>query len=395
MRAAIFMTGPRRAFTLVELMVTVLIGVVVLMGVYAMHSVSVDAYRVQDQASTTVAQLRLGLHQLRAELRSVGFNAPASGSPAFEPWVTVINGFSDLAGIVIERDAPLPVANPTHNTHIEPVRIRLLGDFESQRLYRTREIQGSRVYLDTVLVPSGALTEAEFARVFVGGLNYLGTGANVNLLRLEIQTARRREVVGQIVGANWNAGIPYVDLNGAVPNPDGALGLGTGHEVTVLTYVRYRVRKSTGRDLASLKYDLVRERINPLTGAGIAGSLVIVAEYVVDFQVYDLCVNTTPMNPNTGDALPVALACYQTLEAFELVRDIGPGATNQTSLLRSLALKLSARSAYEDPTISFAPRPTRDEPLRAFELDPNLDGAARVYEAASVVALTSVQSRRL
>ncbi len=61
---------------------------------------------------------------------------------------------------------------------------------------------------------------------------------------------------------------------------------------------------------------------------------------------------------------------------------------------RSLTFKRAVRAPYEDSVVTFAPRPEVDGPLRAYELDPNLIGAARVVETAATVFLTGIQARR-
>ena len=66
------MTTPshsRRGFTLLELMVSVLVGAIVIMGVYSIYGVATRGYRIQDQALQAMSNLRTGLHQLRADLR--------------------------------------------------------------------------------------------------------------------------------------------------------------------------------------------------------------------------------------------------------------------------------------------------------------------------------------
>ena len=78
----------RRGFTLVELMITVLLSAIVVGGVYGMYAVSVRTYRTQDHAMEAQSNLRRALHQLRIDLRSAAFNAPAQSNE--EPWVEAV-----------------------------------------------------------------------------------------------------------------------------------------------------------------------------------------------------------------------------------------------------------------------------------------------------------------
>ena len=87
--------------------------------------------------------------------------------------------------------------------------------------------------------------------------------------------------------------------------------------------------------------------------------------------------------------------CFTTLEALKSAGfSLEDDNTNDSHMLRALTVKMSARTPFEDPDIPFAPRLDRDSPLRTFELEPDLQGAARVFELAAMVTLTSVQSRR-
>ena len=80
-------TTPRRVsgFTLVELMVTILVGSIVIAGVYSIYTESMRGYRVQNHALEGLGQLRMAVRQLRADLRSAGFNSPAQSNQ--ENWV--------------------------------------------------------------------------------------------------------------------------------------------------------------------------------------------------------------------------------------------------------------------------------------------------------------------
>ncbi|MDP6946068.1 MAG: hypothetical protein QF464_18105, partial [Myxococcota bacterium] len=87
--------------------------------------------------------------------------------------------------------------------------------------------------------------------------------------------------------------------------------------------------------------------------------------------------------------------CFANMDALDGGgRSLAANSGNESHLLRSLTVKLAARTPYEDPDIPFAPREAINEPLRAYELDPELPGAARVFELASMTTLTSIQSRR-
>lgn len=357
-------------------MIAVLIGAFVIMAIYAMYSISIRGYRVQDQGMEATAQLRTALTQLRADLRSAAFNAPAQSDK--EPWVFVLGG-APLYGVIVEVDPNVPVANIGQNNNIRPQRITLTGDFESHQTYQAARITGQTVTL--AWTPAHG-NQTDFERIFV----------NSNQLRIEPYGVARQEQYVAITSSDFNGGSnPTI----TVANPVQSIsGFGSGSEVTVISTIRYRLIRDTRRNDESVKYDLVREKINAL-GGPVPGSWLVIAEYIVDLQVYDFCFNSSAPQAGTMEQLPIQLVCYPTIEQL----DAGPHSlnnddTNDAHQLRALSVKLSARTIFEDPDIPFASRPTIDEPLRTYDLDPELSGAARVYEAPFTVFMTSLQARR-
>ena len=373
-------SGDRRGFTLIELMVAVLVGSIVVAGIYLLYNQSVRAYRVQDQSLDAIGQLRAAMHQMRTDLRSAGYNAPCQTD--MEAWVTTPPGMV-LSAVAVETDPDLPVMLPGVNTSIAPQQVRILGDFWSHRTYTTEAVSGQTVTLRWG--PEDG-DENEFNRIFNAR----------RLLRIETYGVIREEQLIPISTADFSGGFnPTITLSNAV---QGIGGFGTGNEVSVVGYIRYRLKRDTRRDSESLKVDLVREELRP-NGTLAEGSALIIAENVVDLQVYDVCMNTNTPEPGTMIQLPivpgVSLKCFSTLNTLDAAgRSLAPNSGNESHLLRSLSIKLAARTPYEDPDIPFAPRDTIDQPLRAYELDIDLPGAARVFELAAMTTLTSIQTRR-
>ena len=363
-------------FTLIELMIAVLVGAFVIMALYAMYSISVRTYRVQDQALEAMSQLRAGTAQLRADLRSAAFNAP--GQSEKEPWAFVLGGVP-LYAVVVDVDPEVPVSEIGANDNISPQRITLTGDFDSHQLFQATMIAGQEVTLQWG--PENG-TKADFERIFV----------NSNQLRIETYGSARQEQYIPIVSANYNGGVnPKITVQDAVQNVS---GFGSGSEVSVVSTVRYRLERDTKRSDESVKYDLIREKIDPM-GQPVKGSWLVVAEYVVDMQVYDLCFNEAEPAAGTMEQLPISLVCYPTLEKLESsFHSLANNSNNTAHQLRSMSVKLATRTAFEDQDITFAPRESINQPLRTYELDPSLTGAARVYEAPFTVFMTSIQARR-
>ncbi|MBD88817.1 MAG: hypothetical protein CL940_00575 [Deltaproteobacteria bacterium] len=374
MRATI--TRRVRGFTLVELMVTILVGSIVIAGVYSIYTESMRGYRVQNHALEGLGQLRMAIRQLRADLRSAGFNSPAQSNQ--ENWVDTPVGVV-LSAVAIDVDPDPQVPNPSVNQNIQPQRLRLLGDFFAHKTYTSEMVSGTTVTLPWTPADGD---EAAFNRVF----------NNKRLLRIETYGVARREQIIPIQSASFNGGLlPTITLQEPAT---GITGFGGGHEVSVLGYVRYRLKRDMRRDTESTKWDLVREELDG-TGKVVSGTALIIAEYVIDLQIYDICLNVTSPESGTMRQVPVAIQCFPNLASLAASPyTLEPSASNVSHLLRGLTVKVSTRAPFEDEDLQFAPRGATDAPLYAFDVDPEMKGAARVYEMASTVTLMSVQARR-
>lgn len=371
----------RRGFTLIELMITILLSAIVVGGVYAMYTVSVQAYRTQDHAIEAQSNLRRGLAQLRIDLRSAAFNAPANSDA--EPWVEVVGITDILTAVQVEVDPNTPVHEDGINDAIAPQMLTLLGSYDSQLVFRTLRIDNDKV---TIEWDQTEWRQADFDRVF---------NTN-NLARLEFYGAAKNEQfipIASVEAFDPSSATQTFTLASA-PQDIEKLGLGAGHEVSIAGYVRYRLQQDTKRDADSAKYDLIRERLDP-RGNAVAGSWLTIAEYVVDLQFYDLCYNEAAPISETTLTNTVTLQCYPTLAGAQAGgQGLDPGVNNASPRLRSLKVKLATRSPFEDPNMPFSARANVDVPLRAYEVTPEIFGAARVFEATATVFMTSLQARR-
>lgn len=376
-----------RGFNLVELMVAVVIASVVMLGVYSMYTSSVRGYRVQGQQLDALGQLRMAMRQVRADLRSAGYNAP--GQSNAETWVETPPGLV-VSAISVEVDPEAPVIAMHQNKHIKPQRLRILGDFFSHRTYTVEQAAGQTVTLRWDEAKDGSLHE--FNRIF----------SDRRMLRVETFGEARREQVIPIASANFNGGFsPSITLTDPLQNMN---GFGTGSEASVLGYVRYRLKRDTRRDADGGKIDLIREELTP-KGAPIAGSALIIAEYVVDLQAHDMCFNVTKPEEGTMRQTPVKIRCIENLDTLTSFEGFYAGFfgsslslraddSNQSHLLRAITIRVSTRTPFEDEDVPFVSRKTADEPMHTYDVDPEMDGAARVSELAAMVTLTSIQARR-
>lgn len=384
------MTRPTPAspgFTLIELMVAVLVGSIVVAGIYMMYTISAGGYRIQNQTLDALGNLRTAAHQLRADLRSAGFNSP--GNSLEEPWV-VTSPATTLTAIAVEEDGSADTVHlPALNDNIQPLTLRILGDFWAHRAYRSATITSAATSVVTLEWAEGSPPSddvhgdaTEFDRIFTTS----------RFLRVEPYGVARAEYIFPIIGTAYDPIAPTITVNGSI----NVKGFGAGAEVTVLGYVRYRIAHADQYDPNSAKYDLVREEVDPTTNIGF--NPLTIAEYIVDFQLYDFVFNVRAFN-DLGASMrqtPVLLSARKTIGEFATgsVVSLAPDNTNSSHLLRALTVKIAARTPNEDPDVTFVPRPAIDQPLHAYELDPALPGAARVFEMASTSVLTAIQARR-
>jgi hypothetical protein len=144
----------------------------------------------------------------------------------------------------------------------------------------------------------------------------------------------------------------------------GVMLLGRGHRVNVLSYIDYRVVRSTGalgRDATDgRKSDLERRELGANGTAPVAGSERVLAEYVVDFQVGYL------VDDEVAPTAPPRLR--------ELTFDESAAWANPERI-RGLKFRLSTRTREEDPQFPWS---DPGDPLVRFKVDPRTESAARV-----------------
>ncbi|MFH1531605.1 MAG: prepilin-type N-terminal cleavage/methylation domain-containing protein [Pseudomonadota bacterium] len=391
-----------RGLTLVEVLVTVVLTSIMVVGVYMIYSKSVLAFRVENQVMTMQDRLRFGLEHLKRDIRRAGFLATPNSmvdsnicpAPAFHLRAVTITG------------ADGDVAEDGENDNISPSSITLFGDFFSGQVYRTTGVNGNLVYLEASAA-NFPTNELEFQRIFCGA------SCNAPNRYLRIVTRDQFEVMLQITGVEFDNAVPsnlsarpYIELNQTVPrvgggNLCGITGLGEGLEVNVAGFVRYRIafdtRPNAPTDTGSsggnpLKTDLIREELDVDGATEMAGTQLVVADYAVDLQFYDFGFDTS------------GAATLPQMAYFPLVTDVLSGAnagvlntsanaTPQT--LRALTLKLTLRADAEDPSHPFDPRAGPYTPIDSYEILPDLQGSCRTLSLACKVGLTSLLARNL
>jgi len=382
----------RRGFTLVELMVALAVGAIVMAGVYIIFQRSSSAFRAQMQAQRMNDHLRGALAHLKADLKKAAFLATPNS--AVDPNVCPLD--EPLQGLALELsqlgsgDEYDPVANLLNNTNVQPLAITLLGPYQTTRVFRTAGVVGNQVTLltaDSLEVRANYPgSQAEFDALFKAG----------RLLKLVNQD--QREMYVTITGADFGTGAITVDpgLQPATANNScGYQADGSRMEVVLLSFVRYRVGRDVRDGAPREKTDLIREELR-LSGHDLLrvdGSPLHVAEYVVDLMLYDFVFDQgTPGAPS--------LQHVATYDQGNVLNGDGSGRLERSAgatpeKLRFVTVKVSTRTPDEDPGTAFFPRRQLFAPLRLYDANRLMNGAASVESLASRVELTTFRQRGL
>lgn len=379
--------------TLIELMVALGIGVTILASVYSLYQASANAYRVQSEVANTEGQLRLALQHLRRDAHRAGFRATAHSTSELGRaklcWVPpgdVYRAFS------IERNTGF-VAESGTNANIAPSAVTFFGDYfmpDGNVLEVYRPAGDNRTLR---IVPSSMpqnWTEQEFERIFRPTIRYL-------------------HVVNQADNQEWIARVQSVQFETLTIQLTSAPGEGSVCQrqgvgpvfVNPVGWIRYRLAADTtsaelfGGDSAARlmgKTDLIREEVDA-NGTPVNGTQLVIAEYVVDLQVYDAIMNIGLIGAAEAyDVLNTVDEMVGIGNASGLLAPLGNTAVPQD--LRFATFKVSVRTAEEDRDLTFLPRGSAYGPIRYFDIDPTTDGSARVVSQAVRAEFRNIAIRR-
>lgn len=375
-----------RGYTLMELVISAMIALLVIAGLYVVYAGHSRVFRGQQMVSQAQVTARFAMDIVRNDLSRAGFMGVAdTQDPATsqklcrQPAVGRIQAIqlTHNSGAVVNAsknvtDGSDPLLRPSQ----APDQLDLIGNYTDSESYWVERISGTTVTLQDNTAydttdPFPA-TPAEFNDVF----NPTGKAGSV-LARIRHQDKVHLSVVN---GAAYAAKtVTITDAPGCLP------GLWDGAEFNVVNWVRYRVvnavlTKAESDILAGSvplqnRLDLVREEINWNTGAPV--STQVVAENVVDFQVWFLFDQQEA--PPTGPAIrqgTVAFPDNVTGNAPCGTGVIGVANACSATNIYGAVVRISVRTPREDPNFHM-PRGVIN-PLYWYEVNPNSIGAARV-----------------
>jgi len=380
--------GRVRGFTLFELLVAVLVAAVLIAIIYAIYISASKTFRVQNMAMEMQAQARFGLEHLRRDFGNAGFLATPNSAidqAICEQPITA------LKAITATRSPGSLIPNPAVNKNFKPLEFRLFGDYAGGgRVLFTKSVIGNTITLDPdfkLATSPTFVSQADFEDMFkADGSRYA-----------RLVDKDQYSIIRPISASSFDTGTITLSAPG-IPTKDpgdvcGVSGFGEGLEVNSTHFIRYRLVRDTRANAPPNKTDLIREQLRNDGITPVQSSQLGIAEYVVDLGGYDFAFDTDA----TG--LAPVLTFTPTNDLGAIVNDGGVGllgATSTTSQdLRFVTLKITVRTASEDPELTHRQRTSLSGPIHTFDVEQGLEGASRTMTMTSKVMMTTLAVRNV
>jgi hypothetical protein len=412
-------------------MVAIFVGAVVIAGIYIIFANSQKIFHQEARIAQAQLSARVGLELLKNDVRRAGYMSSPNPDLGRDPLVCHNEGVSDIRlhpvrhidGIPGQawdiNGGPVTLPYTSHNTNIAPDAVILVGNYTNAQTYlaETIDTTAGRIKLQRIdsrplpgsdELPDGSTdddntdaSDEEFERLFptTAFVRVVNRHGRMSFARITgVTNAASRTVT---VAAN---ALQRVDQSIQC----GIEGYGEGSEVNVVNAILYRLELDQGPDARDgadpsrpfKKFDLVRwlldQDLNP-----IPGTREVVIEHVVDFQLWyrqDDPTGATGSGPNIDldwqpqlpedDVIVIGLPAGTTPPPLDGTQNASP------ENLRSAILKISVRTAEEDPEFPFIARAPGAQ-LHRYELNPNVEGAAHVRTLVTEVQLPNIAFRNL
>lgn len=425
-------TRSEAGFTLIELMVAIFVGAIVIVGVFVIFANSQKIFHQEAKISQAQLSARVGMELLKNDLRRAGYMSSPNPDQGRDPLVCHNEGIVDMRlhpvrhidgipGQMLDiNGAPVPVPYSTRNTNISPDSVILVGNYTNAQTYLAQTIDtvagtiklqrlDTRPLPGSDTLPDGGTdddnepaSDEEFQRLF----------PTTSFVR--VVNRHGRMSFARITGTSSAADRTISVSAGALQRVSTAIqcgieGYGEGSEINVVNAIMYRVERDEGPDARDpadsaqplKKFDLVRwlldQDMNP-----IPGTREVVMEYVVDFQIWyrqDDPVGATGEQPHIDmqwqSDLPDDDVIVINIPAGTSPPPLDGSVNSSPENLRSAIIKISVRTAAEDPEFPFLMRTSSDQPLHRFELNPNVQGAAHIRTLVTEVQLPNIAFRNL
>lgn len=396
-------------YTLVELLVAILLTSIVVTALYAVSSSATETFNQQQRTAEMQLRLRFAMEQIRADVSRAGYMGTPNSVTDPRVCPRPATGYQ---GLEIARTTPNPTVLPSENLYIEPVTLRLTGNYVSGDEYTVAGVSGQNIALQNQSPQWTRIqSQGEFDRIF-------GTAAAPRLLRIMSTTGQMQFAVS--TGGTWvsssAAGLPGLTLTstplvqgaGASASSAGAgcglSGLGVGATVAPISMVEYNIGSLATRltelypvdtavraaktDLIRREYDLRPSPVEIETAARLVG------EYAVDFDAsvaYDL---GNPANTIVAQPSMRTLAFGDPTIATLVGSVASGGGVARPQQVRSVIVRLSIRDRDQEPSFGWVQRGSTSA-LTRFRVFANRIGAARVRSLVTEIAVPNLAIRNL
>ncbi len=397
----------QRGFTLIELTVALIAGLIVALGIVGLSQATTRTFHEEMRSSAAEANLRTAVDRLRADLARAGYMS--TSNIATDPMIAKLPGAANpspaaMAGLrrlasvhlfqggsVTTNGIPLSLVNAVNPDAIEiGGNITSTDQFEVQLIEPTGGAGGcARIIMSPVspsmyrVIGSGVQAAQELNNIFQPS-----PVAMQSIVRLVDDTGRAQYLATcpgltptGILGAGVNQQ-PYVDIDPTTPiltaqqtkTVGGISGYASGRaQVNPVQIVRWEIMTAAtepAQYIASplgaqplnpavqdpLKYDLVRSYVDAQTGNPVPATRELVAEYAVDLS-FAFSVDTgTYLLPQIvtipfDDATNAKWAQDVSIQPLPTVQD--------PQRIRSVRVRLVTRTAQGDRVLSVpVPNPT-------------------------------------
>jgi Tfp pilus assembly protein PilW len=333
--------GRASGFTLVELTVSLVAGLVVAMAIVGLSREATNTFHEEARSSAAEASLRTAVDRLRADLQRAGFmstgNITVPGTQAGAPRIAHLQGsalnFASTAPAGIRTLASLslnPGGSFTQNglalsaqqtVPVTPDILRITGNMTTADQFDVASIGNAaagctRIYLvanspamfRVVGSPFSATANADLQRIFfpsslaTSQYQFVVRLVDTNQCAQYLATCKNSNVAG--IDTTQTPNLPYVDVDLTTPvitaNASGGncgfTGFGEGCSVNPVQTVQWEIASQTqgdpeptgyanlgGTAAAANKYDLMRSFI-AADGTLVSDTSEIIAEYAVDLS---------------------------------------------------------------------------------------------------------------
>ncbi len=394
-------------FTLIEIVVAAMIALLVIAGLYVVYAGHARVFRTQEMVAQAQTGARFGMEILKEDLERAGaMIQPDTNEPGIRQHICRIpnvDGDRIQAVRLVHNSGAVPVpqnvmpAGSDSNPTQRPDELTLMGNYTDSEEYWVDEFTGRAILLQDT---SAADVTSPFPANATEFNNIFPTD-NTALVRVRLGAKSFYSVIDEAAFANKRL---------SVLDNTCVAGTSEGARLNVVNQIRYSVQLAsaagtlTPRERNMLagpppnppnislqnRTDLIRDVIDWTDGTPVLARREVVAQYVVDFQVWFLFsdISQPALGPSV-DQRQMVLADNLTGNNPCNGGTLGTGPNCLVSNAHAALVRLSVRTSREDP--NFLMPPGVRAPLQWYQVDPRTDFAARVRTLVTQVSLRNIE----